>query len=171
MPKTASSCKSSFLGGFILGALLALAAALAVALIISGENPFTSTPEGASQRGQIPGEPKPAPNFDFYQNEPTGDVQTPPAPTPPPVPAAAARYLLQAGAFRDPAEAESLKARLALLGLEARIESGRNSHDEAIQRVRLGPYTNPDDANRTRGLLTQNGIDADLIKLAPEDTP
>ena len=69
-------------------------------------------------------------------------------------------YLLQAGSFRSHQQAEQLKARLALLGMETRIQTASNWH-----RVRVGPYKNLPELNKARNLLKQNGIDAILIKL------
>ena len=70
------------------------------------------------------------------------------APVAPTAPAAAAApatgedrftYYLQAGAFREMADAESTRAKLALLGFEAAI-SDRNSDSGVLHRVRVGPY-------------------------------
>ena len=51
-----------------------------------------------------------------------------------------ASYLLQAGAFGDAADAESVKARIALLGLGARVESATLGDGRTVHRVRMGPY-------------------------------
>src|SRR3546814_3559973 len=50
-----------------------------------------------------------------------------------------ARYILQAGAFGASGDAEAVKARIALLGLNARVESAVNK-GKTVYRVRLGPY-------------------------------
>ena len=61
-----------------------------------------------------------------------------------PAPVAAAeddaRYVLQAGAFGDPGDAEAVKARIALLGLGARVEAATIAGGRTVYRVRLGPY-------------------------------
>ena len=69
-------------------------------------------------------------------------------------------YLLQAGSFRNHQQAEQLRARLALLGMQTRIQAASNWH-----RVRVGPYKNLSELNRARSLLKKNGIDAILIRL------
>ncbi|RMG30722.1 MAG: hypothetical protein D6721_03085, partial [Gammaproteobacteria bacterium] len=51
----------------------------------------------------------------------------------------AARYELQVGAFRTHRQADALKARLALLGFEARIQRIRTAQG-TWHRVRLGPF-------------------------------
>ena len=74
-------------------------------------------------------------------------------------------YFLQAGAFQNPADADNLKAKLALLGLEAGVEP-TNLPDKGIwYRVRLGPYANVEAINQARTQLVQNGMDASLVKV------
>ena len=67
-------------------------------------------------------------------------------------------YYLQAGAFREQTDAESARAKLALLGFEARI-SERPSDNGTLYRVRVGPFGQLDTMNRMRGRLTDNGVD------------
>ena len=56
------------------------------------------------------------------------------------------RYLLQAGAFQASGDAEAVKAKIAMLGLSARVESAQIA-DKTVYRVRMGPYGS---ASRTR---------------------
>jgi cell division protein FtsN len=74
-------------------------------------------------------------------------------------------YLLQAGSFQSPADADNLKARLALLGLEANVEPSSIPEKGVMYRVRLGPYAKIDDINRVRAQLAQNGIEPSLIRI------
>ena len=78
-------------------------------------------------------------------------------------------YFLQAGAFQNMSDADNLKAKLALLGVEAKIQSATLADKGVWHRVRVGPYTNVDELNRMRVTLKQNGIDTSLIKVY--DTP
>ncbi len=73
-------------------------------------------------------------------------------------------YLLQAGSFRNAEQADQLRAKLALLGLETRVQSGDNG-GEQWHRVRVGPYKTLRDLNQARNLLEKNGIQAILISL------
>jgi cell division protein FtsN len=83
--------------------------------------------------------------------------------------AAKETFYIQTGSFQSVAEAESLKARLALLGLEASIQM-RNLPDRGIwHRVRVGPYSDVEELNRIREVLKQNGIDAALVKVRETD--
>jgi cell division protein FtsN len=74
-------------------------------------------------------------------------------------------YYLQAGAFRERADAEGERAKLALQGYEATIQE-RVSETGTLYRVRLGPFTELDAMNRVRGKLTENGIDVAVIRVA-----
>jgi len=74
-------------------------------------------------------------------------------------------YFIQAGSFQNPAEADALKGRIAMLGLESSVEPAHLADKGTWYRVRLGPYTKIDELNRVRQSLAQNGIDASLVKL------
>ena len=74
-------------------------------------------------------------------------------------------YFIQTGSFQNQADADNLKARLALLGLEAAVQS-RTLPDKGVwYRVRLGPYSNVDELNTIRGALTQNNIDTVMVRV------
>lgn len=95
-----------------------------------------------------------------------------PAPTPaaPPIapPSAPAddgsTYYLQVGAFRGVEEAETFKARLALMGFEAFVASAQVNQN-TLYRVRLGPFRRLDDMNRARARLAESKIEASVIKV------
>ncbi len=67
------------------------------------------------------------------------------------------QVLLQVGSFQSANEADSLKAQLAFLGLEARIESAI-VNDDTWHRVILGPFAANSEFSRTRNLLIENKI-------------
>lgn len=76
---------------------------------------------------------------------------------------AAASYepqILQAGSFSNVGEAENLKAKLALLGVEANIQSASIPDKGVWYRVRVGPYKNADEMNHARSFMKQNGVDS-----------
>lgn len=83
--------------------------------------------------------------------------------TPTPEADLAARYLLQAGAFRAPGDADALKARLALLGLVARVETSQIDGN-TWHRVRLGPYPSATELEAAKRQLGDNGIDAIALR-------
>lgn len=74
-------------------------------------------------------------------------------------------YYLQAGAFREQADAESIKAKLALQGYEANI-SERLSDNGPLYRVRIGPFNQLDALNRVRGKLSDGGADVAVVRMA-----
>jgi cell division protein FtsN len=73
-------------------------------------------------------------------------------------------YYLQAGAFREQADAENARAKLALLGIEARV-SERQSDNGSLYRVRLGPFSKLEAMNRMRTKLAENSVDAALVRI------
>lgn len=72
-------------------------------------------------------------------------------------------YYLQAGAFRDHADAENARAKLALLGFEAGINE-RSSENGVLYRVRIGPFSQVEAMNKVRAKLTENGIDVAVAR-------
>ncbi|GAB3387037.1 SPOR domain-containing protein [Lysobacter fragariae] len=74
------------------------------------------------------------------------------------------RYLLQAGAFQASSQAEELKAKIALLGLGARVESAQIS-GKTVYRVRMGPYGTASDLAEAKRKLSSGGLPAMAIKV------
>jgi cell division protein FtsN len=74
------------------------------------------------------------------------------------------RYWLQAGAFNGESDAENLKARLALAGWEAVVQTVPLPDKGVRYRVRLGPYDNTDELNRIKGELGKGGFDVAVIR-------
>jgi cell division protein FtsN len=90
----------------------------------------------------------------------------PPASGATPAPDAAADrvvYLLQAGAFKGQEDADGMKAKLALIGFEARIVTAE-VNGVTFYRVRVGPYGQLDDMNKARTRLAENGIEASVVR-------
>jgi len=74
------------------------------------------------------------------------------------------KYLLQAGSFKSNADAERLKATLGLLGVQSSIESVSINND-SWHRVRIGPFSNPNNLRDTLSTLKQNNIHAMTMEL------
>jgi cell division protein FtsN len=72
-------------------------------------------------------------------------------------------YLLQVGSFRQADDAEQMKARLALLGIVARIQTV-TVNDATWHRVRIGPVEGARKADDIRQQLTESGIDSLVMK-------
>lgn len=80
-----------------------------------------------------------------------------------PQPAASSGYLLQVGAFPNAGDAESLKAKLALQGFVANVQSV-NIGGQTYHRVRLGPFRSATDLESTKQRLASAGINAIALK-------
>ena len=74
------------------------------------------------------------------------------------------RYLLQAGAFQASGQAEELKAKIAMLGLGARVESAQIK-GKTVYRVRMGPYGTASDLAEAKRKLSAGGMTAMAIKV------
>lgn len=131
----------------------------------------SETPPVAAASGVAEGKPR----FEFYKVLTDKQDATVTAPPPKPAdkpqpakpqtadskPAAGDEpYFLQAGSFSNADDAEKLKARLALLGIESSTQTATIPDKGVWHRVRLGPYKNADEMNKARNLLKQNGVEA-----------
>ena len=84
--------------------------------------------------------------------------------TAPSKPAASdARYILQAGAFGASGDAEATKAKIALLGLSARVESAQ-INGKTVYRVRMGPYGTASELAEAKQKLANGNLPAMAIK-------
>ncbi|OGS85787.1 MAG: hypothetical protein A2061_04130 [Gallionellales bacterium GWA2_59_43] len=107
------------------------------------------------------------PRFEFYKvltDKPeAGVAAAKPADKAKTTEAKSAIQYLQAGSFASADDAEKLKAKLALLGYVASIQTVTIPDKGVWHRVRLGPYKNADEMNRVRTTLKQNGVDSTPI--------
>lgn len=76
------------------------------------------------------------------------------------------RYILQVGSFRSAADAEQMKARLALLGSVATVQTV-TVNGETWHRVRIGPFEGARKADEMRRMLSDNQIDTLVMKANP----
>lgn len=72
-------------------------------------------------------------------------------------------YYLQAGAFRNNADAEAMKARLLMLGFDASVQSAQ-VNGGTVNRVRMGPFKGIDEMNRARSRLAEEKIDTSVVR-------
>ncbi len=177
---------STFFAGFLVGLILGIGVSVAVALFVKGgESPFVerepNTPHVEAKPVEPadtpadktdPNAPAGKPRFDFYtilpgsesavteqeikQNK--GQQQAAPE-------VVKENYFLQVGAFQTEEEADNMKAKLALLGLEAVVQTANVPDKGVWHRVRVGPFTDIDQIGKARTELTRNGFNADLIKI------
>jgi len=166
----------------VIGLLIGLG--LAAAYLVFGDrqkldallpkpDPQAQAPAPAAESEALAPEPEAAaetsrPTFDFYTvlpqrevalpNEAAPAADRPPAPT---TPAATVAYglQLQAGAFSNAADAEALRATLALVGQIARIETVETD-GRTLHRVRLGPFADEGERAAVQKALAEAGITA-----------
>ncbi len=73
-------------------------------------------------------------------------------------------YFVQAGAFRTQADADAQRAKLAMLGWEARV-SEREQNGRPVFRVRVGPFAKRDDAEPLKDKLDGTGVESALVRV------
>ena len=110
---------------------------------------------------------RPAPST--TSSDPLGDLAraraaAAPAPTPVPSTTDPFDYFVQAGVFSSQSNADAQRAKLAMLGWEARV-SEREQNGRTVFRVRIGPFGKRDDADSLKGKLDGAGIDTTLVRV------
>jgi cell division protein FtsN len=73
-------------------------------------------------------------------------------------------YVLQAGSFKNGADADSVRASLLLLNMQANIETVPAGNNQTWHRVLVGPFNNTKDLSQAKAILTRNGIDSIQLK-------
>jgi cell division protein FtsN len=188
-PQRGSSSKGSpFFSGLLVGLLLGVGASLALTMYLKGDNSPFAVPQ------ENPVATKPATNknvvqetvvtkntpgqtavedpnkFDFYTILPDSESKV----TEQEVKSSATikqdSYFLQIGAFENVDDADNMKAKLALQGFEAVVQTADIPEKGVWHRVRVGPLTDVEQINKVRADLTLNGFNADLIKVHTEAT-
>ena len=176
--------------GLLIGILMGVAASLGVVMFIKGgESPFAqqtsneitkSVSEKMQDQAKADQANADAPTeagpdgtqnrFDFYTILPGSESKVSAEEEikikdDAPEPALQISYYLQVGAFQTGEEADNMKAKLALQGFEAVVQTATTADKAIWHRVRVGPLTNLDQINKTKNDLLKNGFKADLIKV------
>jgi len=162
--------------GILIGLLLGLCIALGVALYINkGSNPFLDkfepapSPPVAAAAKKSTGQSKSTDlklEFDFYKILPGWEE----AVTDRDFKRKTARaskevYFLQVAAFPKAADADNLKARLALSGIESKIQAAPLPDGKIWHRVRVGPFSDENELSESREALKRINLEANLIKV------
>lgn len=131
-----------------------------------------AAPASAARSQSPPLPPKEKPRFSFYELLPSYEVVVPEAtdktvggkpgavPVVPP-----GQYVIQVGSFRSSGEAESQKAKLALLGIESRVESVTIDNRDTWYRVRVGPIDDPKKVQTTVQTLNVHEFESLLMRV------
>ncbi len=185
--KSSSGSKGSpFFVGLLVGLLLGVGVSVSVALLVkNGESPFVSKvtqasksekTETAADTSAVPKDESTGkgvadkPRFDFYtilpgSESPVTEQEIKQKETQAEPAQVNENYFLQVGAFQTEQEADNMKAKLALLGLEAIVQTATIPDKGVWHRVRVGPFAELDQINKARSELARNGFHADLIKV------
>ena len=73
-------------------------------------------------------------------------------------------YFVQAGAFRTPEDAEAQRAKLSLMGVDAKVTE-REQSGRQVFRVRVGPFERKEDADRNKERLEASGVETALVRV------
>ncbi len=127
---------------------------------------------GAKAKEQKPEKKAKRPRFEFYTMLPEMEVAVPEHELTGGSTAASRNpeddnvtYVLQAGSFRQLAQADRLKAELALIGMPAKIQTVSIEGGSKWHRVRVGPFTNLQALNEARSELQSNGLKVMVLKV------
>jgi cell division protein FtsN len=122
-------------------------------------------PAAAATQGAPPGPRDPAAILAGKEPQPAGRT------TPADAAVASAKprvdafdYFVQAGAYARTEEAEQQRARLAMIGVAARITE-REQSGRTVYRVRVGPFDKKEDAESTRDRLAGSGVESALVRV------
>lgn len=73
-------------------------------------------------------------------------------------------YMIQVGSFKKVADADGFRAKLALLGIESKVQTVTIDNKDTWHRVQIGPITGRDQADAVQKQLRQNDIDSLLLR-------
>lgn len=188
---TNNTTKSSSKGnplftGLLIGVLIGIGVSLAVVMTIKGsDSPFNNNtaavaqdpnkyddlgkPDNAAAKSAEAAAEDDKTRFDFYTILPGTEKQI----TTDEMlkaeenkPATQGSYYLQVGAFQTEEDADNMKAKLALQGFEAVVQTATIPEKGVWHRVRVGPLNDLDQINKAKSDLAVNGFKADLIKVS-----
>lgn len=191
--RKSSSKGSPFVTGMLVGLLLGVGLSLGVTMYIKGtESPFSDNKisrlnndtfaeklpkQKIAKESALPSEENPDDSatkkndnqFDFYTILPeTESTVTEKEIKDRALTVKKDNYFLQVGAFQNEADADNMKAKLALQGFEAVVQTASIPEKGVWHRVRVGPLSDIDQINKIRGDLTTGGFNTDLIKVHTE---
>jgi cell division septation protein DedD len=168
--------------GLAVGLTIGLGVALAVHLHDRGQIPAAPEPDaGAKPASAKASEETPVPveageasqDLTFYDMLPKQEVEVPKEVAKAAAPASAlptGDVVLQAGSFKQPAEADKLQARLAQYGIDAKIQR-YSLEDETWYRVRIGPLATVEELEAVRAKLAEAEIEATPAARSPVESP
>ena len=165
--------------GLAIGLAIGLSVALAVHLHYQNKAPAEPEPAAdappASAIAPTEESPPPAdagPGYDFYDMLPKQEVEVPQSEAAKSAGLALPKgdVTLQAGSFKNVAEAEKLQAQLAQYGIDAKIQRF-SLEDETWYRVRIGPIATVEQLETVRAKLAEAEIEATPVTAQAIEPP
>jgi cell division protein FtsN len=138
--------------------------------------PAADAPPASAQAPEVPAavaESEEAPRYDFYDILPSQELEVPESALQSHTARATlaeGSITLQAGAFKQVAEAEKLQAKLAQYGVDAKIQR-LSLEDETYYRVRIGPIATVEELDAVRVKLAEAEVDAMPVTAAAAVPP
>jgi cell division protein FtsN len=77
-------------------------------------------------------------------------------------------YVLQAGSYKNFSDADRVRAKLALQGIESNVQKvtvDNGAHSDTWHRIRIGPISKLDELNRMRQILRKADVDVLVIRV------
>ncbi|MDH3607698.1 MAG: SPOR domain-containing protein [Gammaproteobacteria bacterium] len=175
--KKRSAAKSSSIIPAWIWLTLGILIGLGIAMFTRSNDRLVEEQAATPSQSAITKEPETKRKFDFYTLLPELEIVIPQEETQPPKqkptssPTTTSKqqtdykggYLLQAGSFQQFNEADSLKARLALIGVEANIQSVEVNKTK-WHRVQIGPSNDRNALEKLRKHLKSSQIDTILLQ-------
>ena len=181
--KSGSTPSASIVPGIIIGVTVGLILAGSVAWYVL-KSPGVKSPDIATQSEQLAtersspekmgaasapvasaGTKENKPRFEFYKvltdnvASPAPKITPKTANKPVVLDLSKELYYVQVGSFANAEDADKLKAKLALMGMEAAVQVASIPDKGVWHRVRLGPYKGQSEANQAREALKLNGVE------------
>jgi cell division protein FtsN len=169
-----------------LGAVCGLGVGLAVASVVylkdhhldapsvtaakAGKRKLRNTESPDSDAGESGDAEEPAKVYDFYDQLPKFEVVVPEKEKDVKhdvrdVPETRrGTYVLQAGSYKNFADADRIRAQLALQGVESKVQKVSVDNDTWL-RIRIGPISKLDELNRLRATLRKADVDVLVIRV------
>lgn len=172
--------------GWMMGSLCGLAVGLGVAGIVylkdhrpdaptvtaakAGKRKLRNTESPDMEAGESGAAEEAANSYDFYDRLPKFEVVVPERDKDVKTDVRAVpetrrgTYVLQAGSYKNFADADRIRAQLALQGVESKVQKVSVDND-TWHRIRIGPVSRLDELNRLRTLLRKAGVDVLVIRV------
>lgn len=180
-PRRSSDSSGSKMPGWI-WMVAGLAVGLAIAAVVYISRPLKAQADKDNVTAVVPDKPdgkkaapiklppKEKPRFTFYELLPNQEVVVPRDAQKPTGKAAATTeddglYIIQVASYRKQADADAQRAKLALLGVESRVEKVTIDNKDTFYRVRIGPEKSLERVHTTMARLEENGVQGMLVKV------